>query len=177
MKSHSPRLKQRTYTDCSLKFIGNYQNCYDGNEWTSVCSSNEDCAETCHIEGARYEETYGVTTSGSELNLRFVTEHDFGTNVGSRMYLMENTNTYQMFDLIGNEFTFDVDLSQVACGMNSALYFVPMQPDGGAGSYPANEAGAEYGTGYCDAQCARDLKFVGDVVSDLSFGPDLEVIR
>jgi cellulose 1,4-beta-cellobiosidase len=65
-----------------------------------------------------------------------------------------------MFDLIGNEFTFDVDLSTVACGINSALYFVAMEPDGGMASYPANEAGAHYGTGYCDAQCARDLKWI-----------------
>lgn len=28
-----------------------------------------------------------------------------------------------------------------------------------------NKAGAKYGVGYCDAQCARDLKFVGGKVS------------
>lgn len=27
-----------------------------------------------------------------------------------------------------------------------------------------NKAGAKYGVGYCDAQCARDLKFVGGKV-------------
>jgi cellulose 1,4-beta-cellobiosidase len=126
-----------------------------------------DCAEVCHIEGARYQETYGVTTSGDELKLKFVTKHQYGTNVGSRMYLMENTDTYQMFDLLGNEFTFDVDLSTVACGMNSALYFVPMEADGGVSQFSSNEAGAKYGTGYCDSQCARDLKFVGDTVSTI----------
>lgn len=154
---------------------GQFQNCYDGNDWTDVCSDNEDCAEVCHIEGARYQETYGVTTSGDELNLRFVTEHQFGTNVGSRMYLLENTDTYQMFDLLGNEFTFDVDLSTVACGMNSALYFVPMEADGGVGQFPSNEAGAKYGTGYCDSQCARDLKFLGDTVSIQNSLTDMEV--
>lgn len=59
-----------------------------------------------------------------------------------------------MFNLIGNEFTFDVDLSQLPCGLNGALYFVSM-PAKGQGT-----PGAKYGTGYCDAQCARDLKYI-----------------
>jgi cellulose 1,4-beta-cellobiosidase len=140
---------------------GNYVNCYDGNSWTGECSSDEECAEICHAEGARYGETYGVSTSGNALKLNFATKHAYGTNVGSRMYLLENESTYKHFDLIGNEFTFDVDLSTVGCGLNSALYFVAMPADGGVSTQPSNEAGAKYGTGYCDAQCARDLKFLG----------------
>ena len=35
-----------------------------------------------------------------------------------------------------------------------------MDEDGGASKYPGNKAGAKYGTGYCDAQCPRDLKFI-----------------
>ena len=31
--------------------------------------------------------------------------------------------------------------------------------------YSGNKAGAKYGTGYCDAQCPRDLKFVNGEVS------------
>lgn len=80
------------------------------------------------------------------------------------MYLMKDTNTYQHFNLIGNELAFDVDLSTVACGLNSALYFVAMPADGGRSTQPENTAGARYGTGYCDAQCARDLKFLGGSV-------------
>jgi cellulose 1,4-beta-cellobiosidase len=145
--------------------VGGYENCYDGNAWTSVCSSNTDCAENCAVEGATYGTTYGATTSGDALTLKFVTEHEYGTNIGSRFYLMENEEAYQMFTLAGNEFAFDVDLSSVECGINSALYFVAMEADGGMGSYPTNTAGAKYGTGYCDAQCARDLKFIGGEVS------------
>lgn len=140
--------------------VGGSDNCYDGNEWTSACSGNEDCAENCAVEGAEYETTYGATTDGDALTLSFVTEHEYGTNVGSRFYLMDGSDSYQMFDLIGNEFTFDVDLSTVGCGINSALYFVAMEADGGVASYPVNEAGANFGTGYCDSQCARDLKFI-----------------
>ena len=40
-----------------------------------------------------------------------------------------------------------------------------MEQDGGLASYPGNEAGAKYGTGYCDSQCPRDIKFIGGVVS------------
>lgn len=148
-----------------LPQVGGYENCYDGNEWTDVCSSNTDCAENCAVEGSDYETTYGISTSGDALTLSFVTEHEFGTNVGARTYLMDTPDSYQMFTLMNNEFAFDVDLSSVECGINSALYFVAMPADGGMSSQPANEAGAKYGTGYCDAQCARDLKFLGGEVS------------
>jgi len=56
------------------------------------------------------------------------------------------------------EFTFDVDVSQLPCGLNGALYFSEMPADGGMSKYPANKAGAKYGTGYCDSQCPRDIK-------------------
>lgn len=35
-----------------------------------------------------------------------------------------------------------------------------MEADGGAGKYPTNRAGAKYGTGYCDAQCPHDIKWI-----------------
>ncbi|KAK4031492.1 glycoside hydrolase [Parachaetomium inaequale] len=139
----------------------NQKNCYDGNKWTDACSTATDCATKCQIEGANYGTTYGASTSGDSLSLKFVTKHEYGTNIGSRFYLMNGASKYQMFTLMNNEFTFDVDLSTVECGLNSALYFVAMEEDGGMASYPSNKAGAKYGTGYCDAQCARDLKFVG----------------
>ncbi|KAK0614760.1 putative cellulose 1, 4-beta-cellobiosidase [Immersiella caudata] len=137
------------------------KNCYDGNKWTSVCSTAADCASKCQLEGANYSQTYGATTSGDALTLKFVTKHEYGTNIGSRFYLMNGATKYQMFTLMNNEFTFDIDLSTVDCGLNSALYFVAMDEDGGMAKYSTNKAGAKYGTGYCDAQCARDLKFVG----------------
>lgn len=136
------------------------QNCYDGNKWTSNCSGEADCTK-CALEGADYSNTYGVTTSGNSLSLQFVKQHSFGKNIGSRLYLMSGTDKYQTFTLSGNELSFDVDLSQIECGLNSALYFVAMDADGGKAKYPTNTAGAKFGTGYCDAQCARDLKFVG----------------
>jgi hypothetical protein len=60
------------------------------------------------------------------------------------------------------------------CGINGALYFVKMDADGGLAKYPTNKAGAPYGTGYCDAQCPRDLKFIaGKVRRQLSVFPGL----
>jgi hypothetical protein len=35
-----------------------------------------------------------------------------------------------------------------------------MDEDGGLSKHSGNKAGAKYGTGYCDAQCPRDLKFI-----------------
>jgi len=67
---------------------------------------------------------------------------------------------YEIFKLKGKEFTFDVDVSNLPCGLNGALYFVEMDKDGGKSKYPTNKAGAKYGTGYCDAQCPHDLKWI-----------------
>jgi len=73
---------------------------------------------------------------------------------------MASTTKYQMFTLLNNEFSFDVELSTLDCGLNGALYFVQMDEDGGLSKFSTNKAGAKYGTGYCDSQCARDLKFI-----------------
>jgi cellulose 1,4-beta-cellobiosidase len=75
-----------------------------------------------------------------------------------------STTQYQMFNLLNAEFTFDVDVSQLPCGLNGALYFSEMEADGGMAKNPGNKAGAKYGTGYCDAQCPRDLKFINGEV-------------
>ena len=125
----------------------NQKNCYDGNKWTDACSSATDCATKCQLEGANYGTTYGASTSGDSLSLKFLTKHEYGTNIGSRFYLMNGASKYQMFTLMNNEFAFDVDLSTVECGLNSALYFVAMEEDGGMASYSSNKAGAKYGTG------------------------------
>jgi len=40
-----------------------------------------------------------------------------------------------MFTLLNREFTFDVDVSKLGCGLNGALYFVEMDRDGGMSKY------------------------------------------
>lgn len=143
-----------------LHTVEGYTNCYTGNEWdTSICTSNEVCAEQCALDGAQYSSTYGITTSGNSLRLNFVTQSQ-QKSIGSRLYLMDDEDTYTLFHLLNREFTFDVDTSELPCGLNGAVYFVSMDADGGVSRYPTNEAGAKYGTGYCDSQCPRDLKFI-----------------
>jgi len=209
--------------------MGHYTNCYTGNSWnTSICSDPKTCASNCALDADTvegYETTYGISTSGTALKLKFVTTApppppaeiaplgvgccswsqpacsqcgnttDYckaseancvvcsGTwcpngegpapppgptppaaavgNVGSRNYLLAADGvSYEMFKLKNKEFTFDVDVSQLVCGLNGALYFVAMDADGGMAKYPSNQAGAKYGTGYCDAQCPHDIKFI-----------------
>ncbi|KAL2170236.1 hypothetical protein VTG60DRAFT_5104 [Thermothelomyces hinnuleus] len=102
-----------------------YTNCYTGNEWNSTI-----CADK----------------NGDALTLKFVTKGSYSTNIGSRLYLMSGSEKYQMFTLLGNEFSFDVDVSKLGCGLNGALYFVSMDEDGGKSKYSSNKAGAKYGT-------------------------------
>ncbi|KAF4781587.1 glycosyl hydrolase family 7 [Colletotrichum scovillei] len=138
-------------------------NCYTGNTWNStLCASGQGaaCATKCCVDGADYPGTYGITSSGNELNLKFVTTHAYGKNIGSRSFV-----------LLGNEFTFDVDVSNIGCGLNGALYFVSMDLDGGLSKFSTNKAGAKYGTGYCDSQCPRDVKFINGVANVDGWNP------
>ena len=137
------------------------KNCYTGNEWDkSLCPDGKTCAQNCALDGAAYQSTYGVMSSGSALTLKFVTHGPYSTNIGSRLYLLESESQYKLFKLKNKEFTFDVDVSKLPCGLNGALYMVEMEADGGMSKYPGNKCGAKYGTGYCDAQCPHDLKFI-----------------
>lgn len=142
--------------------VGDYTNCYTGDAWNATeCPDGLTCAENCALDGADYPGTYGITTpSSGALQLNFVTSNPNGGNVGSRTYLMASDTEYRLFNLLNQEFTFDVDVSKLPCGLNGAVYFSQMDADGGASKYPTNKAGAKYGTGYCDSQCPHDIKFI-----------------
>ncbi|KAF7329340.1 Glucanase [Mycena kentingensis (nom. inval.)] len=150
-------------------------NCYTGNTWDqATCGTNGTaCAQACAVDGADYSGTYGITSSGNALTLKFVTQGQ-QKNIGSRVYLMApgSQTAYQTFNLANQEFTFDVDVSQLPCGLNGALYFAQMDADGGVSkSGGRNLAGAKYGTGYCDAQCPRDIKFINGVANSVGWTP------
>eukprot|EP00441_Pelagodinium_beii_P005771 CAMPEP_0197705576 /NCGR_PEP_ID=MMETSP1338-20131121/126511_1 /TAXON_ID=43686 ORGANISM="Pelagodinium beii, Strain RCC1491" /NCGR_SAMPLE_ID=MMETSP1338 /ASSEMBLY_ACC=CAM_ASM_000754 /LENGTH=1321 /DNA_ID=CAMNT_0043289485 /DNA_START=186 /DNA_END=4151 /DNA_ORIENTATION=- len=137
-----------------------YTNCYTGNQFdTEICSDPDSCALNCAVEAVdadQYEQTYGITSIPGGVKLDFVT----GSNVGSRLFMMDDDGeSYKMFKLKNREFALDIDVSNVECGMNGAMYFIEMAADGGKG-IGNNDAGAKYGTGYCDAQCPHDIKFV-----------------
>ena len=136
-----------------------YKNCYTGNKWTSdKCSPSSDpgqCAQNCALEGVsadKYLNTYGVEQVNNGVKINFVTEHQYGTNVGARLYIMENDDKYKMFYLKNREFAIDIDVSNLFCGMNGAMYFVEMDAYGGKG-LNNNQAGAKYGTGtsFCNS--------------------------
>eukprot|EP00439_Symbiodinium_sp_Y106_P046690 s1146_g5.t5 len=146
-----------------------YKNCYTGNTWdSSICSDPDACAQGCALEAvdaAQYESIYGITEVPGGVKLNFVT----GSNVGSRLFLLEDDDTYKLFKLKNREFALDVDSSTVECGMNGAMYF-EMAADGGKGR-GYNAAGAKYGTGYCDAQCPHDVKFIGGSANTKDWKP------
>lgn len=88
------------------------------------------------MDGADYEGTYGISSDDGVLTLTFVKD----ANVGSRLYLLEDDSTYQMFNLTNSEFSFDVDVSNLPCGLNGALYFTSVEVDGGLSKYAGEQS-------------------------------------
>ncbi|KAH6849609.1 concanavalin A-like lectin/glucanase domain-containing protein [Chaetomium sp. MPI-CAGE-AT-0009] len=119
---------------------------------SSLCPDQATCAKNCVVEGTDYP-SMGIETSGSSLTLKqFVKDSEGKINsVSPRAYLLGADGDYVMFKLLGQELSFDVDVSTLPCGENAALYFSEMDKTGGRNEY--NTAGAKYGSGYCDAQC------------------------
>uniref|UniRef100_A0AAV1U1Y5 cellulose 1,4-beta-cellobiosidase (non-reducing end) n=1 Tax=Peronospora matthiolae TaxID=2874970 RepID=A0AAV1U1Y5_9STRA len=152
---------------------GGTTNCYTGNTWDkTLCPDPKTCASSCAMDGADYTGIYGITAEADSLSLKLVTKGPYGTNVGSRVYIMdEDDEHYRMYMLLNQEFTFDVDVSELDCGLNGALYFVEMEADGGMKQFPTNKAGAKYGTGYCDAQCPQDIKFINGEANIIGWDP------
>lgn len=133
----------------------------DTGSWDpELCPDGVLCGKNCALEGVDYAQDLGVTSNGKALKLKLVTNG----NVGSRLYLLDRTGKYVMFKLKNQEFSFDVNVSELPCGVNGALYLSEMDADGGAS--PSNQAGSTYGTGYCDAQCPTGEKFIGGKVCD-----------
>jgi len=171
--------RKRVTLDANWRWIhkvGGYDNCYTGNMWDkSVCDQDgAGCAQNCAIEGiplSKYESTYGVSQIEDGVKLKFVTRHTYGVNVGSRLYVLDDDNSYFMFQLKNREFALDIDVSTLHCGMNGAMYFVEMDETGGK-NLGNNQAGAKYGTGYCDAQCPHDIKFINGEANCVDWRPN-----
>ena len=117
----------------------------------TLCPDEATCAMNCAIEGADYA-TSGVSTSGDSMTLhQYVTNNGATSNASPRVYLLGDDGDYVSFQLLGQELRFDVDVSTLVCGENGALYLSEMDNTGGRSQY--NPGGANYGSGYCDAQC------------------------
>jgi len=158
-----------------LHHTGDTTNCYTGNTWDkTLCPDVATCTKNCALEGVdqnTWTGTYGVHTISGGIQLNFVTQGPYSKNIGSRTYYMDSDSTYKLWKLVNKEFTFDVDVSDLGCGLNGALYFAEMQADGGLSEYPTNLAGAKYGTGYCDAQCPHDMKWISGESNNKDWKP------
>ena len=142
--------------------VGGYTNCVNNGFNSTFCPDAATCAKGCALEGVDYA-SYGIHTSGNSLTLNlFKKANGVTTQSSPRVYLLANDTTYDMFHLVNRELTFDIDVSQVPCGINGALYLSEMDPTGDSSAL--NTAGAKYGTGYCDAQCPVN-NFVKGIVS------------
>jgi len=160
--------------------VDSWNHCYRDNDWNhTICSSNAECAARCALEGVtNYAQDLGIITTQNNtgVSLNYRTNLDFAHTLGSRVFLMENKTHYQTFHLLGNEIAFDVDVSTVDCGVNAAFTFVAMDADGGQTRFPGNNnpAGAEYGTGYCDARCSREYKWIAGTANAEGWAPHPE---
>jgi cellulase len=117
-----------------------------------LCATKESCAKNCVLDGVDYA-SHGVQTKGDSLILhQYQKSNGVVSAVSPRVYLLdESGKNYDMLQLLNQEISFDVELSSLVCGMNGALYLSEMLRSGGRNKL--NPAGAQYGTGYCDAQC------------------------
>lgn len=136
----------------------------------SLCPNEEECSKNCVVEGANYTSS-GVHTDGDALTLnQYVQNGDQVVAASPRVYLLasdDEDGNYSMLQLLNQELSFDVDVSKLVCGMNGALYLSEMDVSGGRNSL--NPAGAQYGSGYCDAQCGVQ-PFINGTVNTGSLG-------
>ncbi|KAK5118767.1 hypothetical protein LTR85_007973 [Meristemomyces frigidus] len=119
---------------------------------SAICPTAAACAQSCALEGINYAQ-HGVQAHGDSIALRQYLEiNGTETSVSPRLYLLApNGKDYTLLRLLNQEISFTVDVSNLPCGTNGALYMSAMDASGGRSRL--NPAGATYGTGYCDAQC------------------------
>ena len=133
----------------------------------TICPDEATCSKNCNLQGVEYG-SLGVLASDTAVTLRNYlydgTEHK---GISPRVYLLdEDGDNYEPIKLLNQEISFQVDASNIGCGMNGALYLSEMEMSGGRSTL--NPAGAKYGTGYCDAQCPKS-DFINGVVSKKPF--------
>jgi cellulase len=128
----------------------------------TLCGTDAECYTNCEIAPANYA-GLGISASGGSLTFsQYVTNGGTTSNASPRAYLLNTAGKdYEMLQLLGQEISFDVNVANLPCGENGALYLSEMSASGGRSQY--NPAGASYGSGYCDAQCGVGTWFNGSV--------------
>lgn len=129
-----------------------------------LCPDEATCAKNCILDGVEYG-SLGVLASNTAVTLRnYLFDGKKYRSISPRVYLLaEDGENYEPIKLLNQEISFQVDVSNIGCGMNGALYLSELDFAGGRSKL--NLAGAKYGTGYCDAQCPKS-DFVNGVVSE-----------
>jgi len=132
--------------------VGGYGSCTTSSGVNAtLCPNEAECSQKCAVEGVDYA-GYGIATSNDSLTLhQYLQNNGTTSNESPRVYLLGSDGNYEMLQLLGQELRYDIDVSTVVCGENGALYLSEMDPTGGRSQ--ENPAGANYGAGYCDAQC------------------------
>ena len=136
---------------------------------SAVCFDNVSCNENCVVQGFDYE-AGGVFTDGDILTLQQYIPTGNGTynRASPRVYLLDpNGEDYSNVQLTNQELSFDVELSELPCGMNGALYLSEMAMSGGRSDL---NPGATYGGGYCDAQCFNTSSWFNGTVNNDALG-------
>jgi cellulose 1,4-beta-cellobiosidase len=135
------------------------QNCFPSSWNKGLCPDPLTCASNCVVEGISQQQwinPYGASVTGNAVRLNYLTRGQYGDNVGSRLYIVDPSGQqYYNFNFLNKDFVFTVDVSHLPCGTNGALYSVAMPLAG------LPNLGAAYGSGYCDAQCPSDIKWMG----------------
>ena len=87
-----------------------------------------------------------------------MTQGQYSVKVGSRSYLMVDDMVYKLFHMLDKEIPFDVYVSKMLCGTNSAICFSDMEKTGNISS--TNSAGANMERVIVmDSVCACDVKW------------------
>ncbi|KAG9229927.1 exo-cellobiohydrolase [Amylocarpus encephaloides] len=149
-----------------------YTNCFVDGRWEaknyqneSICPDDDSCTSNCVIDGTDYR-NMGVWPKNDSLTLKYSNRMDYTYSKSNRLYMMDAENQFfELFELLNKEITFEIDVSKMPCGLSANLNFVSMPPDGGSSQFETNQAGAAFGTGYCDASCPRNLRFVNGVAN------------
>lgn len=130
----------------------------------TICPTAEECARNCALSGADYTGA-GVEAKDDSMTLHmFHRYHGKLWTVSPQVYLLDsNGKDYSIMKLLNQEVSFDVDVSNLPCGMNGAMYLTAMDASGGRSKL--NPAGAAYGTGYCDSQCYNGYPFLNGVAN------------
>lgn len=131
----------------------------------SICSTAESCAAHCALDGIDYTDSNVNVEDQESVTLKMYSKYqDELVEIGPQIYLLaENEQEYEILHLLNQEISFVVDVSELPCGMNGAMYLAAMDPSGGRSDL--NPAGASYGTGYCDSQCYEIYNFINGVAN------------